>query len=372
MIKSNFILVLVSIIFQISVPSQVYSAEISKADSLLKAKKHFSFAVQYKKNEKYEDAFRNYETSIAYNDTVYQVHYSFADLLLKMNKSEYAKRELMTSFTLNPGHFKSASILASQYYKSAVYDSALVMYEAMYAIRPDQDSILSNIASLREFLNMTEQALESYEELIAKGMDSYGNLMKASVLAAHLENYELSEDYAARALEKKPEDIDALNAALDASMETGDMKSAEARLRLLAAADSTGTEALVKLENMYRANSDTGQLIWALTEHHKRVSGDIGIIGELAELLISEGESEQGVTYIREGLTIAPGNGRLRILMGVYYRKLGHTEKALEEFRIALKDSRWQASAQQFIWQIEQPETDIEKAEREFFNRGNP
>ena len=372
MIKSNYILVLVAIIFQICVPSQGYSTETSKADSLLKAKKHFSFAVQYKKNEKYEDAFKNYETSLAYNDTVYQVHYSFADLLLKMNKPEYAKRELLASFTLNPGHFKSASILAGLYYDSAEYDSALVMYEAMYAISPDQDSILSNIASLREYLNMTEEALESYEELIAKGMDSYGNLMKASLLAAHIENYKLSEDYAVLALDKKPGDIDALNAALHASTEAGDMKSAEAWLRLLTAADSTGTEALVKLENLYRANSDTGQLIWALTEHHKRASGDIGIIGELAELLIREGDSEQGVTYIHKGFAIAPGDGRLRILMGVYYRKQGHTEKALEEFRIALKDSRWQASAQQFIWQIEQPETDAEKDEREFFNRGNP
>ncbi|MCK5346014.1 MAG: hypothetical protein KAR20_21535, partial [Candidatus Heimdallarchaeota archaeon] len=169
----NYILILASIIiFQAGITSRGFFAEISKADSLLKAKKHFSFAVEYKKNEKYEDAFRNYETSIAYNDTVYQVHYSFADLLLKMNKPEYAKRELLTSFTLNPGHFKSASILASQYYKSAVYDSALVMYEAMHKIKPKQDSILSNIASLREFLDMTEKALESYAELIAKGMDS--------------------------------------------------------------------------------------------------------------------------------------------------------------------------------------------------------
>ena len=160
------------LLFSLIVATSVTRAcpeEISRADSLLKAKKHFSFAVQYKNNEKYDDAVRNYETSIAYNDTVFQVHYSFADLLMKMNNLPYAKRELLDVFVLNPDHYKSIALLSKMYYESADYDSALIMYENMYRLQPNQLTILESIANLREHTGKTESALDAYGELINNG-----------------------------------------------------------------------------------------------------------------------------------------------------------------------------------------------------------
>ena len=79
---------------------------------------------------------------------------------------------------------------------------------------------------------------------------------------------------------------------------------------------------------------------------------------------------ERGIIYVKKGLSLKPDDGRFLILLGENYRALGQTEKALEQFRLALKDEKWKSSAQRLIWQIEKPETEEEKAERDFFSRG--
>ncbi|MBN1293773.1 MAG: hypothetical protein JXB48_18165 [Candidatus Latescibacteria bacterium] len=356
----------------VSQANKAYTEEVSRADSLIKAKKHFSFAVQYKNNEKYDDAFRNYEASIAYNDTVYQVHYSFADLLIKMDNIPYAKREFLTVFTLNPNHYKSIALLSKFYFESADYDSALIMYENMYRLQPEQLTILESIASLREHTGKIDDALDAYSELIAKGNDNYSNNIKAATFAEKLEKYETARDFAIKALEKKPDDIDALNIAIQTSLALNDTESAINYLQRISQVDAADTKSLIRLENLYRSGSDIEQLIATLKEHHKRMPDDADIIEELAERLMQTEKPDESIEFLRKGIEIAPDNGKFHILLGNYYQEKGDNQQALREYGLALKDAKWKSSAQQFIWQIEEPETASEKAEREFFNRPDP
>ena len=79
---------------------------------------------------------------------------------------------------------------------------------------------------------------------------------------------------------------------------------------------------------------------------------------------------EKAIIYVRRGLELDPADGRFHILLGENYRSLGQTDKALKEFKIAMQDPEWKSSAQRLVWQIEKPETQEEKLEREFFSRG--
>jgi len=344
---------------------------VSRADSLEKAKKYFSFAVQYKNNGDYDEALVNYEQSIALNDTVYQVHFSFADLLMKMDKTIPARRELLLSYTLNPDHFKSAALLAQLYHEAAVYDSALVMYEAMYRIDPAQRSLLTTIAGLRAYLGMNEAALDAYLEYIESEDASCETLMKASKVAETLERNELARTLAGKALVKCPGDMSALRAAARTSLALNDPASAIGYFRRIAEADSSDAESLARLESLSRDRGDNDQFLWALTEHNRREPENVAVIGDLGELLLRQGKTDEAVALIRRGIALSPGDGKLRVLLGDYYLKQGESDKALEQFKVALKDEKWHDSAQQFIWKIEQPESDSKKMEREFFNRGN-
>ncbi len=106
MIKKTIFFLVFLMLFSVFM-DETQSAEMSKADSLLNARKHFSFAVQYKENEEYELAREQYKKSIALNDTVYQVHYSYADLLMKMDRTKDAERHYLKSLCLNPEHYNS-------------------------------------------------------------------------------------------------------------------------------------------------------------------------------------------------------------------------------------------------------------------------
>ncbi len=76
------------------------------------------------------------------------------------------------------------------------------------------------------------------------------------------------------------------------------------------------------------------------------------------------------MVYVKNGLEISPYDGKLRILSGEYFLSKGQKGKALDEYKLALKDENWRSSAQHLIIQLEKPESEEEKAEREFFNRG--
>ena len=148
------------------------------------------------------------------------------------------------------------------------------------------------------------------------------------------------------------------------------MVSASRYLRQLAEIDSTDFSVIEKLEKIYRLEDDTTNLIWILKRQYSLSPEDSVLVGELVELLFNEGEINQGLTYLKKGLERSPGDGKLHILMGNYYRGQEETEKALKEYQTALNDEKWRSSARQFIWQINPPQTEAEKAEQEFFRRG--
>jgi len=344
-------------------------AAASRADSLLKARKHFSFAVQYKKNGNYEQAFENYKRSIAYNDSVYQVHYSFADLLMKMNRPLEARREYAASLRLNPNHYKSALMLAKLYYDAAEYDSALAAYEVLHRLKPENPEVLETIAALRDYTGRKKEALEAYGELIDKGGDTFENCLKAASAAVSAGDMEAGNRFIRKALDKKPADRNALLLAYRISAGRNDLSSAARYLRRLAEI-APDTAVMEKLEKIYRTRGNTENLVWVLKRRRELEPENATILGELAELLFREGDETQALSYLEKGLELSPENGRLHILAGNYYQRKGDIQRALEEYEAALKDEKWKSSAQQFIWRINPPETEAEKIEKEFFMRG--
>ena len=333
------------------------------------AKKHFSFAVQNKNSENFEEAVLQYEKSLSFCDTLYQVHYSYGDMLLKLEETARAKKAFLRARLLSPGHYDSALMLSKIYYAESSYDSVLVMYENMYALRPDNTTVLSGIAGLKDYLGRNGEALDAYGQLIEAGEDSFENLMSAARIARKLLDYPVSRTYADAALEKQPGNSEALMIAAQASLDLGERMTAAGYLRTLADA-TPDLNVIIELEHIYRGEADHGNLIRTLEEHHQLAPDNVGVIGELSELLYARGETERAISYAEKGCALDGDDGRFHIILGQNFLDLGQRDKALAEFRKAMRDATWSASARRFILQIEQPETAEEKAEREFFRRG--
>ncbi len=338
-------------------------------DPVLEAKKHYNFAVQYKNSGSFDEAQRQYEKAIALCDTIYQFHFSYADLLGKIQQPEKARAEYLRALELNPRHFPTLTVLSENYRQAACYDSALVMYERMYAVEPERRELLASIAGYREYLGNAEGALEAYTELIAKGEAGYETIMKAAVLASREGDLSRARDFAVMALEVRAEDREALSLAANASMQIEDRDSAVLYLRRICEADTADVASHSQLAKLYRSQGDTGNLLWTLERQVRVDSMNVEAIGELAEILYTQGNIEEGIMHVRRGLIIDPKDGRMHILMGENYRRLNQNDKALAEYRIALKDPAWSSSAQRLIWQIERPESAAEKKEKDFFNR---
>ena len=363
----KFVLVLIfTVIFYTTVSAQTVSGEDKS-----QAKQHFSFAVQNKKSENYEEAVKQYEKSLALDSTVYQVYYSYADMLMSMGKEQDARRRFLQAFNLNPEHYSSAAMLARLYYQESVFDSALVMYECMYKLKPEKSEFLTVIAGLKEYLGMDEEALAAYNTLFDAGNCTFEQKMRAAKLALKLGNAECANKYAESALEDNPDDVNALKIAASTGLDMGNTQEATLNYRKLAESDAASITIVETLEKLYGEQSDRNGILWTLERHHELAPDNAEVLGELAKMLYSDGLQERSLAYVKKGIKIAPNDGRFRILMGEHYRANGDNEKALAEFRIALNDDRYKSSAQSLIYQIEKPETAEEIAEKDFFSRGN-
>jgi tetratricopeptide (TPR) repeat protein len=343
-------------------------ADSSAADPMQEAKKHFSYAVQNKNNGNHEEALRQYSRSLSFCDTLYQVHYSYADMLEKLDRADDALVHFRKAFDLNPEHYNSAIMLSKLYHAKGLHDSVLVMYERMNTLKPGNNELLVNIAGLREYLGDEAGALDAYRKAVESGVADNGVLMRAAKLAYRTGDTAAAE-YAVKILDAEPGDMEALAIAAQTALDRGDDASAAGYLkRSVEIAPDIAT--VVRLEALSKSLDDTDGLLWALELHHALAPEDIVVIGDLSEILYGCGEMDKAIGYVRKGLAIAPDDGRLRIILGEHFRADSQEQKALEQYRLAMNDTRWKSSAQRLIWQIEEPETADEKAEREFFSRG--
>lgn len=314
----------------------VSAAEMSHSDSLLAAKRHASFAVQYKKSGEYTESLRQYKKSIAFNDTAALVHSSFAELLTLMNRPGEAKAEYLRTLALNPDDRTTAFTLAKMYHATGAYDSALVMYEIFYRTALDH-ATLDGIADLREYTGADSAALAARERLFAQGDSSRKNLRGIARLA----------------------------------LKTGDSLLVITGLEKLSRADSTDDGTLADLEKMYRARSDTLHLIATLERRLLLAPRDARLPGELAAFHFARGETVSAERYARREIELVPQNGQPHLILGEIHRMRGETAQARTEYHAALDDPRWRDEAARLLAATERPEPAVNTRERRFFNRKN-
>ncbi|HEX2998656.1 MAG TPA: tetratricopeptide repeat protein [Armatimonadota bacterium] len=366
--KSVFVIICGMFLLVLPFP-RAFAVASAGEDSLLLAKKHFSFAVQYKKKGETDEALRQYGKSLAYCDTLYQVHFSLAELLMTAKSPERAKAEYLRTLALNPAHHPSAEVLAGMYTASARYDSALAMYEIMHRLQPDK-TVLTNIARLRGYLGKNAEGLQAAQTLIAQGEDSPENLRLAAELAMKTGDATTADRFTLRALEKTPGDRELLRLGMKSALARGDSAKATEYLARISLCDSTDIAVLVELEDLCRARGDNGELIRALERHHRLAPRNSSVLGELAETCIAGGDLPRGEKYVRAGLELTPKDGRLHIILGELYRARGRKDQALAEYRTALSDPRWAETARQCISRAGQVQDDPRKNEKDFFGRG--
>ncbi len=342
----------------------------SHADSLMLAKKYFSFAVQFKDIGNVEEAHRNYDRSIAFNDSVYQVHYSYADFLNKQGLKDEARREYRYVLALNPDHFNSAVMLAHFYTETAHYDSALTMYEIMHRLKPEKTELLISIISLNEYLKRPQKALDGYESLLQQDALKDDMPLKAGKLAVSLKDWPRAIEFGNYLLKQVPDSKEAAAILTNAYIATGEEHKAFDIIAERAQQDEIDFDCLAAIEKKARDNNDNAFLRDILDLKLQAVKNDTGIHGELAEICLRAGENTKAQEYISCGLDIDPEDGKLNILRGNILENEGKEDEAIKAYTVALKDKDWQDDAQQFIWRLRPPKSEEEKAEMEFFKRG--
>lgn len=97
--------------------------------------------------------------------------------------------------------------------------------------------------------------------------------------------------------------------------------------------------------------------------------GDVQSLCLLAEWYLNQGDAERTRKCLEQGLQVSADDAHLLVLRGDLLVVEGQEEEAIAAYERAMSDPLWRDTAQQRIWQVRPPETDEEKAKREFFGR---
>ncbi len=346
------------------------SADVDSV-SVLEARKHYSFAVQYDQNKMYDDAIQQYRKSLSFNPHNAKAHYALGSIYHKVKgNTDAAKAAYLEAIKADSTHINAHLMLANIYHVDAQYDSAIREYETILAIEPEQEPVLRTLSGLYRYkgLHLDELAyLRKLSKLVEKDSTMLNRIGQLCVYLA-------LDDEAIRTykelLRLNPQNMTVLTKLAGLQSKMGYYEDALESYKTIAKIDSTSYATFSKIRSIAQKLGKDEDAIFALEGMVRIRPHDISSIIQLAEGSLKSGDMESAEARINMGLSIDPQNGHLRVLNGEYYLEKGKEDEAIREFTSALNDSTWREHAQQMIWSIRPAISEEEKKKLNFFKKG--
>jgi tetratricopeptide (TPR) repeat protein len=362
------------ILFTASVDGRTESVAPAEVDSVLEAKKHYSFAKEYDKNRMHEDAILQYQKSLSFGADNPNVHYDLANLLYRLNRYREAQQQCLQCLQVDPTFVFAHYLLALLWYEVANYDSAIIEFEKTIALDPSYTQIHRTLANLYSYKGLGGKALQQYLRTAEVGDNS--SRAEEFQLFLHLGNLLANRDFLSEAIScyrhslTLIKDEQLLEKLASLQLNNGLYHGALDSYLALTEGNITDDQLFLKIADISVKLGVIDQAIFALKKLAALRPTDPEPFSHLAEIYLQQGQLETAKTYIDRGLTINQDNPRLYVLKGEYHKKKGAKGIALICFKKALSDSTWGRYAQQMIWEIQPPLTEEEKLKRKFFSRG--
>ncbi len=353
---------------------QCLATEASVPDSV---RKYRFLAKAARDKGEHEAAIAYYREYLKYQPDDVLAHYRLGQACLSTGDGPAAKQALYGALALDSLHVNSNLLLYSIYAGDDAPDSAAACLERVVSVRPDDVEKRRALADLYGRMGATERAIEHYEKL-AEQLDEPAELVQ--LLAA------LHEDAGdVRAALRWRSRL--LGGSREQGDVAGELEALESMLRLQLAAGEIDTayqtlEALARIDtaNRYSYYSRMATLAQEFDDAAMRLRGwegmvaanprDVETVAALAEHCLNENRLERAEAWLRRGLRVEGDNAHLQLLRGDLLVRKGDDEGALAAFELAKANPRWEAVAQQRIWQLRPPETAEEKLRKAFFGAG--
>ena len=386
MIKTSvYGLALLAVLCSVPLWAQGESAEVAPADSIRK----YRFLGKTARDKEDLDAALHYYRELVKYDPEYQRGYFYiGQILAGKGEDGEAKEAFLRSSALDSLHRNTHLGLYQVYMNESKPDSAWWALERVVRVKKQAEANRAyrrKLADLYRLQGSTEAAISHYQalagtparprpddreiiELIVNLYRELGQVGEALTWQERLLSLSGGEDQG----EDKAQRVEALASMVDLMVESGDVPAAIANLRQLAELDEGGRYSHYhRMNQLAEEGGNPTVRIEALRGMVSANPRDLESLATLIETYLSDENGTGAAKWIDRGLKSNPEDPHLHLLQGDLLVMQGNEESALASFEVAMADPRWQAVAQQRIWQIRPPETEEERLKRQFFGGGD-
>lgn len=309
-------------------------------------------------------------------------HYYIGRIHFQNRDYEAAESALLTALAQDSLHVNANLILKSIYDADDKPNSAALCLERLLLARPDDVKKRRELADSYRQQRKVRQALSHYRQLAEVDSNSIELLELLAVLNEEVDPLKalgwrrrllrgpLLQSSAVPAPALRAQRLETLEAIYSLQRQTGSHERAFETMSDLAAEDPANRGSYYS-----RQAEMAAELGW----HERRIQAlervveadpdDVQSLIALAEWYLNQGDGERTRKCLEQGLQVSADDGHLLVLRGDMLISEGEEEEAIAAYEQAMADPLWRETAQQRIWQVRPPETQEEKAKREFFGK---
>ncbi len=297
-----------------------------------KAYQHYFDGALFDFQDDYEKALIEYYQALLYDSSSAQIRKAIARNLMRLQYYESAAEYLKKVVGMDPKDKEALNYLAESYYNLQNYSAAIEYYNRLLKLDPYNTTVQNNLIFLYSQLKMDQKLLDFYRMM----MRYYPDDSKFAL------------QYALSNLKQK------------------NVNEARQVLEKIIDQDSSQTDALVVLANLYEVKKDTANAIRIYRKILIQDPGNEEVIARLYRLFRAGQQWDEMINLFSNLLSRNPENPQLRIMLAEGYFFRENHEQARQILQPVLDDDAYRAAALELLGRIAFEEENLEEAEKYF------
>ena len=239
----------------------------------------------------------------------------------------------------NPTATQPGLLLARYYITRGDHLKALTMATDMASRFPDDDAVLQMLARAQTLSDQVPNALRTFEQLIRRSPDD--PQLHYLVGGAHWKGKDFREAQAAfrKALELKPDFVDAEIALASVSLDSGDSETALASARRLQSAYPDQSVGYRVEGRILKSEGQPAAATVAFQQAFEREKSS-ATARELAESLHESGRTADAIQVLEGWMQATPADLDSKAMLGLYLQQAGRPADAIAVYESIVGESR--------------------------------
>jgi tetratricopeptide (TPR) repeat protein/DNA-binding winged helix-turn-helix (wHTH) protein len=278
---------------------------------------HNALGEIYSRTGRYEDAEREYEQTLAFEEDSVEALLGLGDVYLSQGRHDEAEAKYRQGIGLQPGNWRPQNSLGRLMFQTGHYPEAVRAYRAIVTMEPENDIGWSNVATALMLSGNFTDALEGFERALDLEPGSR-TLVNIGLLHYYLGNGREAIRVLREAIDRSPNDHLAWSNLGDAHTFYGDPTEA--------------AEAFRTAERLAREKLDINPK-------------DFNLLIDLAWIVAMRDRLDEAMQYVMEAMAIEPSDPYVHYIDALILTRAGQTEAALDALALAIESGHPRAIA---------------------------